>query len=362
MAEDLHVAFGRLQGIAGGRSLGDMKLSAWLLLLALVPTAAWSADSGAWFFRQDAALAGRLASRHSPTPEGALGRNRGGYFHARFQVGVHQLAYRALQQRDPDTADAALRAIDYAFRHAAGDGGFEVVVPHALRAQPAPSAADLASGTAFFLASAGPALWLLDDGAPGHAATWLPQTQRDRRDALRPALRRALAYLKTHQSKLQHADARAPNRLLFNALAFRSLGVLLQDAAALDTARGFIGAALALQSPEGYFVEGGGFDSSYNGVAVAVGYRLLAMDPEDPALASALAQASDWQAGRIARDGAISTQGNARVYPGGEHFLGKAKAVDAAHTVEAMMLAAAQRDDPRLLDAARRVADFYGSR
>lgn len=333
------------------------RLVAGLLAFALAAVAAAAAVPARWFVAQDPTLASRLAAMHVPAADGALGRNRQAYFHARFQMGVHRLATAAVLHRDPRRAEAALRAIEYAFERQATDGGFAFALPADLRDAGAPSRADLASGSAFFLASAGPALHLLGDPA---AADWLPAPLRQRVAALRPRLARALEHMASNQALLRQADARAPNRLLFDALSLHSLGRVLDDPAALQAARGFTQAALDLQHPEGYFLEGGGPDTSYNGVAIAAGYRLLALDPEDEALAQALARASDWQHERIGGDGRISVAGNTRVYPGGEHFLGKPKSVDAAHTVEALMLAAAARGDPRLLESARRVAAFYG--
>lgn len=329
--------------------------NAWGLLLLLLPGLVAAAPA-AWFLEQDPALAERLASRHRPAEDGALGRNREAYFHARFQMGVHQLATAAVLHHDPRPAEAALRAIAYGLDQQSPDGGFRVEVPARLRQGTPPRAADLASGSAFFLASAGPALLVLESPA---AQARLPAAVKQQARALHPKLEKSLGYLRAHQSVLMRADAHAPNRLLFDALALHSLGLLLSDGSAMQDAHAFTRAALALQHPDGYFIEGGGSDSSYNGVAIAVGYRLLALDPGNRALALALARASDWQLTRIGADGEISVAGNTRVFPGGESFLGKAKGVDVAHTVEGLMLAAAARGDDCLLDGARRVARFY---
>jgi mannose/cellobiose epimerase-like protein (N-acyl-D-glucosamine 2-epimerase family) len=69
-----------------------------------------------------------------------------------------------------------------------------------------------------------------------------------------------------------------------------------------------------------------------------------------------------WQRTRIADDGTVLTDGNARVKPGGESFLGQAKQVDVPHTVEALSLAAAHTGDPAWADLARRVVARYRDR
>jgi hypothetical protein len=333
-------------------------MRAWVLLLFACLATTAVAGPGPWRAPPAPDLVRLLAERHAVADDGAMGRNRRAYFHARFQMGVHQIAEYAAQQRDPALAARALDAIEYAFARQRADGGFEVVVPAALDGQRPPTDIDLASGSAFFLSSAATALLALDP--PGTRRDWLPPGTARRVQALGPGLARSLAYLRRHQAALLRADARAPNRLLFTALAFEALARLLGDASAHADARIFLRDALALQHADGYFIEGGGFDSSYNGVACAVGFRLLALDPERQDLADALASAIAWQRTRIAPDGEIITAGNQRVRAGGERFLGSEKAVDAGHTVEALMLSAAWRNDAHDLALARAVAAHYG--
>jgi hypothetical protein len=333
------------------------KLLALCCLLIALPALAIPAP---WLLAQEPGLVELLASRHVADARGALGRNRAAYFHARFQTGVHSVATAARVQRDPSLAERSLRSIHYAFEHQQADGGFAFALPPALASERPPSRADLASGSAFFLASAGSALLLLGEGETGEAAgDWLGPELRARRQALRPALSRSLRYLMQDRETLLRADARAPNRLLFNALALHSLGRVLGDEAALSAASEFTQAALALQHADGYFIEGGGHDTSYNGVACAVGFRLLALDPDNQALADALVRAMAWQRQHILASGEISTQGNTRVRPGGETFLGAAKGMDVAHTVEALALAAAFTGDDAWNEVAHRVVSHY---
>lgn len=337
-------------------------LLSFLLIAALPVTQALAGVPAPWLSRQPADLVDMLADRHVPAADGALGRNKAGYFHARFQLGVHHLATRATLAGDPVAAARSLQAIAYALAQQQPDGLFEVVVPAKLSAGKPPGAADLASGSAFFLASAGTAVVLLGEGDAAADPAWLTPALRAQRQALRPGLRRVLDALMQDRDLLARADARAPNRLLFDALAYRSLGLALDDPEALATADGFVRAALALQHRDGYFIEGGGFDSSYNGVACAIGYRVLGLDPGNRALAQALHRAMTWQRTRIDGDGTVLTEGNARVKPGGETFLGQAKQVDVPHTVEALSLAAAYTGDPAWAELARRVVSRYRDR
>ncbi|MGH1539253.1 MAG: hypothetical protein ACRBHB_02425 [Arenicella sp.] len=71
---------------------------------------------------------------------------------------------------------------------------------------------------------------------------------------------------------------------------------------------------MSLVDEDGYFIEGGGFDSSYNGVATSLGFQLAMVGFED-SLGSISNEAIQWQAGRIKPDGEVSTKGNSRVNP-----------------------------------------------
>jgi hypothetical protein len=112
-------------------------------------------------------------------------------------------------------------------------------------------------------------------------------------------------------------------------LAFYSLGKYLNDQQSIDIGLEFIELALSKQDKDGYFIEAGGFDSSYNGVSLRLGMILLGIISESeavyPKLKKSLSCCNEWQAARVLPTGEISTQGNKRVYPGGEKFLGEEK-------------------------------------
>ena len=88
---------------------------------------------------------------------------------------------------------------------------------------------------------------------------------------------------------------------------------------------------LAKQNPVGFFPEGDGFDSTYNGVSIRLGIVLLGILSSQEAIGGRLKKSVScsvqWQASRVLDTGEISLQGNTRVYPGGETFLGSKKQV-----------------------------------
>lgn len=163
----------------------------------------------------------------APDELGALGRNKAGYFHVRFQLKMTCLSDFALRFEDEAALSAFFRTLEYAFSHQKEEGDFEIQLPEDLRNSPdyPPSAADLASGTAFFAYSLGLSLNYLQQSSWFQTTPDL-QNYRDALAAYSPALDKLLAYLKESKELLQATDAQAPNRLLFDAIAFYIFGNL----------------------------------------------------------------------------------------------------------------------------------------
>lgn len=178
-----------------------------------------------------------------------------------------------------------------------------------------------------------------------------------------PKFQLAMAFLKTQKEALKQYDGDAPNRLLFDALAFYGMGVYLNDTEAKTIGIEFIQLALSKQDAAGYFTEGGGFDSSYNGVSVRLGLILLGVLPSQEtiylALQKALSCSVQWQASRVLSTGEISLKGNTRVYPGGEEFLGAEKQIAWIDTLLTFYFTAAISGDKSYEALAKRVENFY---
>ena len=336
-----------------------------LFVLSLVAaTTADASDYGDRVGELSREIAAQLAKTNSPNPSGAIGRNRNGYFHVRFQRGMHHVADYALATKQVDIVDRFLTAVEYSLQRQLPSGDFELVIPDALRDQGKPSIADRASGVAFFASSLGLGLHALETN------DWFQTSPdckrlRSRLSTIKPRLRSTLSFLIEHERYLEAADQKAPNRLLFDAIAYITLGKLVNDNAAAKIGSTFADRALEQIDPhDGYFLEGGGFDSSYNGVATALALRLLMLDYHSEKLESICSEAISWQESRILASGEISTEGNSRVRPGksGESFLGRKKDVDVGHTVEALMLASHRFSSREYSDLATRVVEYYSKR
>ncbi|MEM9018138.1 MAG: hypothetical protein AAGC68_14075 [Verrucomicrobiota bacterium] len=298
-----------------------------------------------------------LAERTVPDQTGAVGRNRKGYFHVRFQMGVHRLANYALAEKDPRGIDHFLNAMEYSLSHQQPDGRFSFVIPQELDSEKGPSDADRASGVAFFLSSAGTGIDAL------MTSSWFQETPefqpfRDRCERIVQRLEPTIAALLEDEPFLRKADLHAPNRLLFDAAAFLSLGKAMKNDEATAAGERFLDLASELIHEDGFFIERGGSDTSYNGVAAATALRIGLLLDSSSWVQIGL-DAVSWQTTRISTEGEISTEGNTRVRPGGESFLGREKDVDVGHTIEALSFASCLSENPALTTLAKRVLGFY---
>lgn len=276
-------------------------------------------------FRAD--VIAKLASGNQTDANGALSDNKAGYFHVRFQMGISPLADYAVDAQNSTALEMAVRAIEYSFKYQLPDGDFQLIIPAALAGTTTATEGDRASGVAFFYAALGSALLALQENAGYQAQI----ATKKRVENLIPQYQLSLNFLKSKTDLLKQIDAAAPNRLFFDALAFYAMGKYLNDVEARKTGLDFVLLALAKKQPEGYFLEGTGYDSSYQGVGLANGFRLLSIlnadEPIRQSLYDNLACGTHWETTRIKVTGEINTDGNSRVYSGGETFLGVEKQV-----------------------------------
>lgn len=180
-----------------------------------------------------------LAQASAVDSAGAVGRNRGGYIAVSFQRAGLDHIVLGLATKDPARIETGLRAFRYGFDRQQPDGGFPIEA-RGIRRDKAPSAGDRASSAAFFLSGAGTGYRLL-------GASRFAEVASAELAVAEASLRRAGTWLLAQQAVLLDSDRQAPNRLLFDALAFTSLGQLLDDAVLPQAGRQFYDAALALQ-------------------------------------------------------------------------------------------------------------------
>lgn len=310
----------------------------------------------------DSGILEAVANGTIPDESGAIAQNLEGYFHVRFQLGVASLADYAVRAESSTYLDYAIRTMEYAFNYQLDDGNFELIVPEDLEKKDVDATdADKASGVAFFMAALGLALMDFESSPWYH----LPENgqYKSRVEALRPKIEISALWLKDNKDILLGVDSDAPNRLFFDALAFYALGKWLDIQTLKDTGLEFCQLAIASKHQAGYFIEGGGWDSSYQGVALSKGFALYSiMDDTEPlkiSLWQCLYCAADWQRSRVCENGKISTKDNTRVGPFGESFLGEKKKVAWLDTMYGLLIASFYSGNQEFYETAMNVKANY---
>lgn len=257
-------------------------------------------------------------------------------------------------------AQNGFRGIEAATAAIGDDGEVVSVKPPDAPANAILSAGDKASGAAFFLADACTGLLAL------RAADNAPQiASGERREAAELALGKAGRWLATQADFLQQVDKSAPNRLLYDALAFQSCGQLAGDEKVKAVAARFVELALAQTRDDGVFVEKMGSDTNYQAVSVRLSLDILLTGysgGDREALSQAWQKGAHWLGGRIMADGRIDSTGNTRTCGGGESFLGTRKGISPPDIYATLAYAGELIPDADMLAAAERLSAWAKAR
>jgi hypothetical protein len=252
------------------------------------------------------------------------------------------LLARAAVRKDERGIDDAWRAIDATFRQQTGQGNFgRKGAPHG-----GPSA------VAFWLAELDQAILVLRESELG-------PKYKERIAELLPKIRSAARWLAQprYQDRLKHDDADAPNRLLFDALAYGLSGILTGDDQLKPLGRRFADLAMSqYRESDGVFLEKGGHDSSYQATAALKLQVWLVYFP-DKKLAEAADRAVRWEVGRVGPDGRIDVAGNTRTGLGQERWMGHEKGVNLSEITLCLLYDYARTGNRQSLDAARRIVE-----
>jgi hypothetical protein len=286
---------------------------------------------------------------------GLIGRNRryGKMVSPRFQLGAGA-ALRVGLHADRQMAIKGFRAIEAAARAIAPDGDVVSTEPPDAPVGAKLSIADKASGAAFFMADACTAILALrsspDSSKFADAA---------RQAEAVAALGRGLRWLMQRSNDLESVDRKAPNRLLHDALAYHSCGVLTENKDAQNLAARFVALALGQTRTDGVFVEKGGSDTTYQAVSVRLALDLLlsGYNATDAQQLNIVWQSGViWLGNRIMADGRIDSTGNTRTCAGGESFLGTKKKVSPPGVYGALIYAAELVPNDQMKAAAARLS------
>ena len=109
---------------------------------------------------------------------------------------------------------------------------------------------------------------------------------------------------------------------------------------------------------DGVFLEHGGGDSSYQAVNLLRLQEIVIHFP-DPRLEGKISKGIKWELTRIASDGTVTTEGNTRVHPGGEKFIGTEKQVNVGEITLALLYFHLRTGDTDALAAAQRIREHF---
>ncbi len=298
-------------------------------------------------------LAGKGITRSN---SGLLGRNYkwGKLYSPRFQLGAGKALRITLVAGDVDRAKKAFLGIKKGTEAISESGYVRTTIPETIARGRLLSDGDIASAAAFYLGDA--CLGIIAMEAMANARK---VANKKSRKMTKKALGRGIVWLLSQQEVLMKYDRRAPNRLLFDALAFQACGVLGHNEPSIKAASAFVENAIQLLSPEGYFLEGGGWDTSYQAVSINVGKDVLLAGFQSKELELSLYKAAVWLEKRIDNSGRVNSSGNKRTCEGGESFLGKPKKIALDDVFMSLAYLGTMKHDQKLIDAAKRISQWY---
>jgi len=269
-----------------------------------------------------------LVSPNSINSEGAANGNQGGYVAILDQRAAENFVMKGLVENNDALLELGVKAIEYGFAHQDPDGSFQydpAILNQGVTQE------DLLEASAFFMQAVGHSYLLLQQAGQ--------QTHLDRLNLLTPQMQLTMQHLTTNKEALKLKAANAPNRLAFDALAFKLNGIILNDAALKSVAQEFIQDDLATQTTEGYFLEHGGSDSSYQGTNLLKlqQYYVYATSSEKAVLGPAIYAGIAWEKTKILPNGEIDTTDNTRTGSCQETFQGQCKEVNYAEVAQAFI-------------------------
>lgn len=278
--------------------------------------------------------------------DGAVERNISAYQEVSFQRGALWLLARGVVESREAYVDESVRAMEYAFRKQNADGSFT----NTLGMTPVQDA----EGISFFMQSFARTHDLV--GNTTYRARYLPRLA-----ALTPRAQTTMNWLASNKPALLQQANYAPNRLFFDATTFILNGKLLGNSKLTAIGNEFVARGLQAQRADGSFIEGGGYDSSYQATSIGV-LTVLLPNIADATLKqqvlAAIQKAIAWEKGRILPTGEVMVDGNARTGLGQEAFMGKIKDVNYAEAAVAMIFGGQVIGDPKATDLGKQVATY----
>ncbi len=250
---------------------------------------------------------------------GGIGRNISAFSDAAGQRSALLLILFGVSNNDTSAIDNGVKALNMPFAHQNDDGTFKCPAMGSKKVEPR----DI-YGEAMFIGAVGEAALVLKDSP--YADAYLPKllTHKDQ-------IKRWLAHVIAIKDTVLEIDRNFCNRLAFDALAFESFGVLLNDRELIAIGETFIRETMRMQAEQGYYPDNKGPDTSYNAVTAwkMQVCSLYAGEKLKSLMVNSITRAMAWEIERINLEtGAVSVDENVRTGKGQEKFLGHVKDVN----------------------------------
>jgi len=283
----------------------------------------------------------------SPGPDGLVGKNVAEWLTVGQQRGAMLPIIAGAVSGDKDAVDRNWPVIDTSMAHENADGSFQhaAVILGVVQKPVYEPTSD-----AFWIAESVEALLFLRASplGPEYAA---------RIDALVPKYRLALQWLTRPENvgyMIKADGGGSTNRIIEDAkallLGYEFTGVPAAQAVGED----FLNRGLSAQTPEGYFPERGGPDTSYN--ATSCGHlEEISLWVDDPRIEPAVSRGIAWELAQLRADGSVDTTQNTRT-AGQETYFGHVKTVNYLDVTRAFALWGAISGDANATNAARQTA------
>ncbi|MDX2231607.1 MAG: hypothetical protein NW220_18370 [Leptolyngbyaceae cyanobacterium bins.349] len=309
----------------------------------------------------DPLLLKRFAQRYIPNLLGAVGRNQEQYISVEFQRHAAQRIIYGLLTENPQLIEESMRSFEYAFSYQNQDGSFQLNYPNA---KSLPKTSVIASATSGFLSDFGHSLLLLQQ------SSWFlqsleTQSLRTRLEKMLPAASLSLSWLTQHHPELINYHAQTTNLLFMNANTFYLMGKAFNNSEAMKIGEVFTNLALQQQDDAGFFMEKGGPDSSYQGVSLYLALLLYTnllpgADNLKQNLWQAIGKGINWEYTKILPSGEVSTEGNTRIYPGGEVYFSQEKGIAYNQLILALLYYSEISNDSIAQDKVNQIRKFKG--
>lgn len=299
-------------------------------------------------------------NKFRPDTNGAIDRNKEGYFHVRFQAGILSLANYIIANDNIEAVEKYLSALKYSFTYQNENGNFLFNSPQNIEGSP--SKCDSIGFTNFFLNPLGISLLALQDYRAGSEYNLSNFTSSLKLYDIK--IKKSLDYLLGQRDRLYKCDIGFTNRIFAEAITFYTLGVFTEKFEAESLGIDLLAKALECSDSEGFFIEKDGYDSSYNGVSLKDAiffYSLLDNKYRNikKELWNSIIKCAEWQLSRVLASGEIRTDGNTRVCAGCEQYIGEEKKVAWSSSVKAFYMLYYYTKDNKYIKKAKLIENFY---